>query len=42
MEYFLVIKRLFWPLNKPAAPFKNGLQLMSLIAPAILELEKSL
>jgi len=50
-----VIKRLLWPLNEPAAPYKNSkknqktakmannvLQLTSLIAPTILELEKSL
>jgi len=48
-----VIKRPLWPLNELAAPFnnskkwlakmmKNSLQLMSLIAPVILELEKSL
>jgi len=37
-----VIKRLLQPLNDPAASFKNGLIVTSLIAPRILELEKSL
>jgi len=47
-----VIKRLLWPLNEPEWLFKNGkkqqkivkngLQIKSLIAPTILELEKSL